>query len=201
MLIPSDQEILALHEQHAPNEAALDSVYTHCRIVADIAGQLLAASGFAADARLVRAGCLLHDIGVYRLYGDDGQLDHAQYIRHGVLGQELLQAAGFPEVICRFASHHTGVGLTRGDVLSQGLPLPPADYLAGTPEEELVMYADKFHTKTAPPSLLTAAAYAASVRQFGPDKEAAFARMRAVFGEPELAPLAAAYQQRIIGMD
>lgn len=201
MRIPSDQDILALHERHAPDRAALDSVYTHCRIVADIAAQLLAASGFAAHAGLVRAGCLLHDIGVYQLYDDDGQLDHAQYIRHGVLGHGLLQAAGFPEAICRFASHHTGVGLTRGDVLSQGLPLPPADYLAGTPEEEVVMYADKFHTKTTPPALLTAAAYAVSVRRFGAEKEAAFARMRAVFGEPELLPLAATYQQRIIGMD
>jgi len=200
MRIPTDQEILALHRRHAPTPAAFDQVYTHCRIVADIARQLLAESGYPADAALVRAGCLLHDIGVYPLYDEAGQLDQAGYIRHGVLGHELLREAGFPEVICRFASHHTGVGLTAQDVVRQELPLPPADYLADTAEETVVMYADKFHTKSSPPAFLTADAYAASVRRFGPDKVAAFAAMRAALGQPDLAPLAAAYGERVIGI-
>jgi putative nucleotidyltransferase with HDIG domain len=197
-MIPADEEILVLHQRYAPTPEALNAVYTHSRIVADIAGQLLAASGFAADPALVRAGCLLHDVGVYRLYDDAGRLDHAHYIRHGVLGYQLLAEAGFPPVICRFASHHTGVGLTRDDVLAQRLPVPPADYLADTPEEEVVMYADKFHTKTTPPALLTADAYAAVVRRFGSDKESAFKAMRARLGEPDLKSLAAAYRQRVI---
>jgi uncharacterized protein len=200
MRIPTDQEILELHQRHAPTPEALDLVYTHCQIVSAIAGQLLAASGFAADADLVRAGCLLHDVGVYPLYDDAGELDHARYIRHGILGYRLLREEGLPEVLCRFASHHTGVGLTRDDVVRQELPLPPADYLADTAEETVVMYADKFHTKKTPPTFLTADAYAAGVGRFGPDKAAAFAAMRAVLGEPDLAPLAAAYRQRVTGM-
>jgi uncharacterized protein len=200
MRIPTDGEILLLHEEHAPTPEALDLVYTHCQIVCAIAEQLLPASGFAADLALVRAGCLLHDIGVYPLYDAAGKLDHGQYIRHGVLGHELLRAAGLPEELCRFASHHTGVGLSAGDVLRQRLPLPPADYLADTAEETVVMYADKFHTKAAPPAFLTADAYAASVARFGADKEAAFAAMREALGEPDLAPLAAAYRQRVIGL-
>ncbi|HEX3713264.1 MAG TPA: HD domain-containing protein [Trebonia sp.] len=200
MWIPADQEILELHQRHAPTAAALELVYTHCQIVGAVAGQLLAASGFAANAALVRAGCLLHDVGVYPLYDEAGRLDHANYIRHGVLGYQLLRAEGLPEVICRFASHHTGVGLTRDDVVRQELPVPPADYLADTAEETVVMYADKFHTKSTPPAFLTADAYAASVGRYGPDKAAAFAAMRAALGEPDLAPLAAAYRQRVIGM-
>jgi uncharacterized protein len=78
--------------------------------------------------------------------------------------------------------------------------VPPADYLADTAEETVVMYADKFHTKSTPPAFLTADAYAASVGRYGPDKAAAFAAMRAALGEPDLAPLAAAYRQRVIGM-
>ena len=201
MRIPADEEIRALHQAQAPTPEAFDLVYTHCQIVGAVAGQLLTSSGFAADARLVRAGALVHDVGVYRLYDAAGRLDHAQYIRHGILGQELLRAAGYPEPVCRFAAHHTGTGLTRDDVLRQGLPLPPADYLAETPEETVVMYADKFHTKTSPPAFLTAAAYARGLRRFGPDKEAAFAAMRGQLGEPDLAPLARAYGQRIIGAD
>src|ERR1700742_3912027 len=118
MRIPTEEEILALHERHAPTPRALDLVYSHCQIVAAVAAQLLDRSGFAAGAALVRAGCLLHDIGVYRLYDKPGRWDDgAPYIRHGVLGYELLAGEGYPEAVCRFASHHTGVGLSAEDVL------------------------------------------------------------------------------------
>jgi len=198
MRVPVDEEILALHEKHAPTAAALDSVYTHCLIVCGIAEQLRVRSGAGLDLALIRAGSLLHDVGVYRLYDDAGQPDHASYIRHGLLGYQLLREEGLPEELCRFASHHTGMGLTKDDVIRQRLPLPPADYLAETGEEELVMYADKFHSKTSPPALLTAGAYAASVRRFGADKVAAFEAMRARFGDPDLAPFASAYGHRIV---
>ncbi len=201
MRIPADEEILAVHHAHAPTPAAFDLVYTHCQIVAAVASQLLESSGFGADPALVRAGALLHDVGVYCLYDSGGRLDQENYIRHGILGQQLLREAGFPAVICRFAAHHTGVGLTRDDVLAQHLPVPPADYLAETPEETVVMYADKFHSKTAPPVFLTAAAYAVNVRRYGADKAAAFQAMRDQLGEADLAPLARFYGQRVIGAD
>jgi uncharacterized protein len=206
MRIPDDEEIFALHARHAPTPEALAVVYTHSEIVRRIAAELLAGLASVADstvadgteagdidAALVRAGCLLHDIGVYRLYDAAGRLGHTGYIRHGVLGHELLAEEGYPETLCRFASRHTGVGITREDVLRQELPLPPADYTAQTPEEALVMYADKFHTKSTPPSFLTADTYTAEVTWFGADKPAAFTRLRARFGEPDLVALSAAY--------
>ncbi len=201
MRIPDDEEIFALHVRHAPTPEALAVVYTHSEIVRRIALRLLDGPGPVLDgtgaeginAGLVRAGSLLHDVGVYRLYDAAGRLGHTGYIRHGVLGHELLAEAGYPEELCRFASRHTGVGITREDVRRQELPLPPADYIAQTPEEALVMYADKFHTKSTPPSFLTAETYAAEVARFGPDKPAAFARLRERFGDPDLAALSAAY--------
>jgi uncharacterized protein len=200
MRIPTDEEILRLHEKHAPTADALKLVYTHCLIVCGIVEQLHSRStaGRELDVDLARAGSLLHDIGVYRLYDDAGYLDRGNYIRHGILGYELLQEEGFPETICRFASHHTGVGLTRDDVIAQRLPLPPADYLADTGEERIVMYADKFHSKKTPPVFFTAPAYAARVRRFGPEKVAAFQAMRATFGDPDLEPFIAAYGHRVI---
>ncbi len=198
MRIPADKDIRALHEKHAPTPEALDSVYTHCLIVAEMAGQLMARNpGLRADPELVRAGALLHDIGVYRLYDDAGQLRAENYIRHGVLGEDLLAAEGLPRRIRRFASHHTGVGITKDDVARQRLPLPSADYLAETAEEELVMYADKFHSKSRPPAFLTGAAYSARVSRFGADKTTAFGAMLARYGEPDVAALAAAYGQRL----
>ncbi len=181
MDLPTDDEIRALHERFAPNAAAFELVYTHCRIVCEIAESLLDTD---LDRALVRAGALLHDIGVYRLAAGEA------YIRHGILGRELLGATDVPEVVARFCDHHTGVGLNRDDVLRQGLPLPPDDYLAETPEQELVMYADKFHSKTTPPRFVTAASYAEATGRFGGDNTARFAALRERYGEPDLAGLA-----------
>ncbi|MFE2279550.1 HD domain-containing protein [Streptomyces sp. NPDC059454] len=186
MRIPGPEEIRALHQKHAPNAEAFTLVHTHCEIVWSVAERLISASRLDVDAELVRAGCLLHDIGVYRLYGDDGRLDHANYVRHGLLGHELLAEEGLPEPLCRFCSHHTGVGVTKDDVLRQGLPIPPVDYLAVTREERLVMYADKFHSKSRPSAFLSPDAYAAHVRRFGEEKVTAFAALRAEFGDPDL---------------
>jgi uncharacterized protein len=206
MRIPTDKEILALHEKHAPAPGALDLVYAHCVIVCAVAEQLCSRPGSglgvdidAVDIDTVRAGSLLHDIGVYRLYDDAGDLDHANYIRHGLVGYELLRAEGLPETICRFASHHTGVGLSRDDVIAQRLPIPPADYLAETGEERLVMYADKFHSKTTPPVFRTAPACAARLRRFGEEKVRAFQAMRDAFGEPDLAALSKTYGDPVVG--
>ncbi|KAB2368126.1 HD domain-containing protein [Actinomadura montaniterrae] len=198
MRIPGDGEIRALHERLAPSRKAFDLVWTHCVIVCRIAERLMDAGGLDVDKELVRAGCLLHDVGVYRLYDITGEFDHRQYVRHGVLGHELLAEEGFSEALCRFCSHHTGMGLTRDDIERQNLPLPPADYLAETGEERLVMYADKFHSKTDPPSFVNASSYAVHVRRFGGDKVAAFKEMRDLYGEPDLEPLATEYGHTLV---
>ncbi|MFI2761954.1 HD domain-containing protein [Streptomyces echinatus] len=193
MSLPSVEEIRALHEKYAPTQEALDLVFTHCEIVWTIAEQLIARSSLQVDPAQVRAGCLLHDIGVYSLYDVDGRIDHGNYIRHGILGHEILSNEKYPEHLCRFCSCHTGVGLTKHDIISQGLPLPPCDYLAETAEERLVMYADKFHSKTTPPKFFSAPAYAQFVRRFGDEKAEAFNTLRAEFGEPNLTAMAAHY--------
>lgn len=196
MIIPSDQQIRALHERHAPHEEAFALVWTHCEIVCAIAEQLM--DGHDLNVELVRAGALLHDIGVYRLYDSDGKLDGPRYVTHGLRGQELLRAEGLPDALCRICAHHTGVGISRADVLAQALPLPPADYLATTAEERLVMYADKFHSKKSPPVFNSAEAFAASIGRFGADKPARFAALRTEFGTPDLAPLARLYQHALV---
>jgi uncharacterized protein len=187
MRIPGDDEIRALHERFAPTREAFDAVYTHCVIVCRIAESLAGEE----DLALVRAGALLHDLGVYRVDGE--------YIRHGLLGHGMLRDLGFPETLCRFCSCHTGVGITAGDVRRQNLPIPVGDYVAETAEERLVMYADKFHSKKSPPVFLTAAAYLTSVRRFGEDKADAFTVMVRDYGEPELSILSTEYGHSITG--
>lgn len=198
MIVPSDEEIRALHHKYAPTRKAFDLVFTHCTIVCAIAEQLIDRSGLTLDRALVRAGCLLHDIGVYRLYDRSGRLDHTRYVSHGVPGHQILAEEGLPETLCRFCSHHTGMGLTRKDIRDQGLPLPEADHLAETVEEELVMYADKFHSKRTPPVFVSADTYAASVTRFGEDKAIRFKELRSCFGVPDLAPLVSAHGHALL---
>ena len=193
MQLPTDDRILALHERFAPHRAALDLVWTHCGIVARLAAQVVQRLDAPVDARLVRAGALLHDIGVYELYDSRGDLDHGRYVRHGVLGHELLRRVGLPEALCRFCSCHTGVGITADDVVAQRLPLPVRDYVATSLEEQVVMYADTFHSKTAPPVFVTAPTYARQLRAFGAGKVALFEGMVERFGEPDLRELSRAH--------
>ncbi|WP_433162844.1 HDIG domain-containing metalloprotein [Kribbella sp. CA-247076] len=187
MQLPTDRELRALHRDHAPTRGAFESVFVHCELVCRIAEQFL--PGLDVDGDLVRAGCLLHDIGVYRLYDDSGVLDSVGYIRHGVLGHELLHDLGFPDELARFCSRHTGVGLTRDDVRRQALPIPVDDYVPGTPEEELVLYADKFHSKRTPPVFVSGDAYSALVARWGADKVTTFGRLRQRYGDPDLESL------------
>jgi uncharacterized protein len=196
--IPGDDEIRALHERYAPGDAAFEAVWTHCVIVSEIAERIMDGAGLAVDADLVRAGCLLHDLGVYRLYGPSGKIDGSGYVRHGVLGHAILRDEGFPEEICRFCSCHTGVGLTRDDIVRQRLPVPAGDYVAESGEERLVMYADKFHSKTDPPTFVSAATYAGHVRRYGEEKVRVFEAMRESFGEPDLGPLLEKYGQGLV---
>jgi uncharacterized protein len=198
MRIPTDEEIRALHKEYAPTRRAFDLIYTHSNIVCALAEEVVDRRQLTLDIDLVRAGSLLHDIGVYRLYGPSGEIDHASYVRHGVLGYELLHSLGFPDAVCRFCSCHIGMGLSREDVIMQGLPLPVDDYLATNREEELVMFADKFHSKTTPPAFLTASSYAWKARHFGEDKVAAFTSMLERFGEPDLGPLLKAYGHGLV---
>jgi len=61
--------------------------------------------------------------------------------------------------------------------------------MAESGEERLVMYADKFHSKTDPPTFVSAATYARHVRRYGEEKVRVFEAMRESFGEPDLGPL------------
>lgn len=188
------EEIVSLHKKYAPSDTVYDLVFTHCRIVRDIALQLIADNHLSVDRDLVVTGALLHDIGVHPLFGVDSKLRRdVNYITHGTDGEMILRNEGYPEYICRFASHHTGVGLSRDDIVTQKLPLPQKDYLAENDEELLVMYADKFHSKTTPPYFNSYEWYKEYISRFGLHKSVAFKQMAYQFGKPDLRRLQAEY--------
>ena len=192
---PTEHESKALHRKYATSEEAYNRIFTHCLIVWDIAQLLIEDMQLDIDVELVKAGCLLHDIGAYSLF-HDGRFDEGAYITHGIVGYELLKKEGYDERLCRMASHHTGVGLSKTDIEQQGLPLPDEDFLAETIEEELVMYADKFHSKY--PRFNSYEGYKKTVSKFGDDKVRRLEELASLFGVPDLKSLADRYDQPLV---
>ena len=196
MQIPTLSDITELHQKYAPDEVALESVWTHCQIVRDLSLQI-AENITDINIELLTAGALLHDIGVYKLY-IGGVLDTANYITHGLRGYELLQKEYLDDSVCRFALLHTGVGISKQEVIDQKLPIPARNYIADTMEEKIVMYADKFHSKTTPPTFNSGAWYAENIRsKFGELKAQQFKQFITKFGEPDLSQLAQRYSHNI----
>lgn len=87
------------------------------------------------------------------------------------------------------------MGISKTDVTAQNLPLPCEDYFAETEEEELIMYADKFHSKN--PQFNSFESYSEHISKFGEDKVKKFAELAEKFGVPELNELAQKYNQPI----
>lgn len=190
----SIEELEALHRKYAPSDETFDLVFTHCLIVRDIAIALASKSNLKLDMQLVETGAMLHDIGVYPLFGIDNKLKPgANYIRHGIEGEKILKNENLPIAVQRIASHHTGVGLTKHDIRTQKLALPERDLLAETDEELLVMYADKFHSKTEPPFFNSFEWYSNFISKFGDDKKSEFESMAEKFGKPNLEPFIEKY--------
>ena len=161
----------------------------HSRKVADLAvklGQRLVAKGEPVDLEFVEEAAMLHDIGMCRTdapgihcYGTE------PYIRHGILGRQMLDAIGLFRH-GRVCERHTGAGITAAEIIDQHLPIdPPRDLLPESVEEKLVCYADKFFSKSRieePPKTLERVRK--SLAKFGDDSVVRFDEMATLFGEP-----------------
>ena len=156
------------------------------------------------DERLAVIGGLLHDVGTYRVLKHDGsdggpvQFDGPRYILHGLLGYRLLIDEGVDESVALFARNHTGVGLTRRQVVSQQLPLPPDDYAPTTLEQEVVMVADKYNSKSVPPKFLTAQSYANKAARFGEENRQRWLKLVRRYGVPNIPALADRFHMRMV---
>ena len=99
------------------------------------------------DLDFISQAAMLHDIGILQTGAAGIQCRHGRpYICHGVIGRDMLERHGLRQhaLICE---RHVGAGISRQDILSNGLPLPVRDMLPITLEEIIVCYADKFFSK------------------------------------------------------
>lgn len=162
-----DQLIDKYYSDNAPLREIL---LTHSRSVADMALDVACRHPeLGIDETFLYEAAMLHDIGVFLTDAPGIQcFGHEPYIKHGLLGGELLRREGLPRH-ARVAERHTGTGLTREMILRQALPLPLADYSPETIEEQLICYADKFFSKSHLERVRTPEQVLKSLEKFGAD--------------------------------
>ena len=133
---------------YAPDSRSFQILMEHGRLVA---GKALAVAARVAhlqpDLKFIESAAQLHDIGIYLTNSPVLDCHGSEpYIRHGVLGREILDALGHPRhgLVCE---RHVGVGISVEDIRRFSLPLPERDMLPMTLEEQIICYADKFFSK------------------------------------------------------
>lgn len=101
-----------------------------------------------ADEVFIEEAALLHDIGIVKVDAPRIACCGTEpYIRHGILGAEILRSEGMERhaLVCE---RHTGTGLTLKQITEQDLPLPQRDMQPVSIEEQIICFADKFFSKT-----------------------------------------------------
>ncbi len=156
---------------------------THSQKVADMAMRIADKHPeLNLDRQFVYEAAMLHDIGIVKTDAPSIHcLGTEHYLRHGVLGAEILREEGLPQH-ARVAERHTGTGLTAKSIVEQELPLPPMDLTPETLEEQLICYADKFYSKTHLEREKTYEQARHSLLRFGEDGLAVFDRWYDLFG-------------------
>lgn len=137
--LPSrEQAIELLRKNSCPPK-----VISHCEAVAELAMETaskLEQKDLKIDISLVEAGALLHDLGRSKTHTVD----------HAVIGGQLAESAGLPELVVRIIKRHVGGGITAEE--AEKLGWPKDVYMPLTLEEKIVSYADKLieQSKKAP---------------------------------------------------
>jgi uncharacterized protein len=133
--LPSrEQAIELLRKNHCSPQ-----VISHCVSVADLAVETagkLGEKGYKIDILLVEAGALLHDLGRSKTHTVD----------HSLVGAQIAQAIGLPELVIKIIKRHVGAGITAEE--AQWLGWPKDTYSPQTLEEKVVCYADKLIDKS-----------------------------------------------------
>lgn len=166
-----------------PSGSRLRDIYLrHCRSVADEAITIARTKQLPIPEADIEAAAMLHDIGIFLCDAPDIECHGDQpYIRHGILGAQLLIRHGAPQFIADIAERHTGAGLTPDDIISQKLPLEPRDYSPRTTLERLICYADKFYSKSGSMQRKPIEKVIRSMSRFSPDTLQRFLSMQREF--------------------
>jgi uncharacterized protein len=172
-----------INKYYEPGSELYNILTRHSNSVAELALKIADAHALPLDRDEIRAGAMLHDIGIVRT---DAPGIHChgteKYIKHGTIGAAMLRAEGLPEWVARIAERHTGAGLTAADIRAMNLPLPTdVDLVPETQLEKLICYADKFYSKSGDMQQKSLERVRLSMSKFSPETLARFEALHREF--------------------
>lgn len=172
-------------DKYYPVGTRLRDIYLkHCRAVAREALSIARRCNLPLDPGEIEAAAMLHDIGIYATHAPSiGCLGSEPYIRHGIIGAELLRREGAGEPYALVAERHTGSGLSADDIRRGSLPLPQQDFLPLSLLEKLICYADKFYSKSGDMKRKSIDEVQKSIAAFGEESALRFSRLHELFGQ------------------
>ena len=142
------EPVKIIEKYYEKNSSLYDILITHSVCVKDKAIEIaLKNKKLNPDLDFIKEASLLHDIGIFLTNAPKiSCFGKHPYICHGILGRELLEKEGlFKEsLVCE---RHTGVGITKEEIIKNNLPLPKRDMLPSAIEEKIICLADKFFSK------------------------------------------------------
>lgn len=106
-----------------------DYIIDHCKVVYERSKDITKFYD-NVDLDLIKAGCMLHDVGRTITNG----------IEHAYLGADLLRDLEVDEKICLITERHIGAGITAEE--AKALGLPDRNYIPETIEEKIVAHSD-----------------------------------------------------------
>lgn len=193
------QQIQALHRKYAPNDTEYDLVFTHGKIVAEIALWCADNIDEPVNREALETAAVLHDIGSYPFVGAvSTSLEYRKsYPQHAIVGARILADEGLPEAVSSIVETHVLLGITPTEIETAGWALPARSYEPTTIEGRLLCYADRFHTKLPTPVFYSFDTYLKRLEDNFPAQAQKFKDWSAEFGVPDIAALAKKYQQPI----
>ena len=198
MSMITTQRIEELHRKYAPNDKVYELVYGHCRVVNEIAQWCATniSSKETVDTELLASAALLHDIGTYVLFDDNGKVGNERlYPLHAILSAKIIADEGIDGRVASLVETHILLGLSKREIIEKPWPLPARDYIPSSVEGELLCYADRFHSKK--PTFNAYDTFLARLKEGMPEQAAKFEEWSKRFGLPDIEALAKKYQQPI----
>lgn len=157
----------------------------HSAQVAVLAQKLARRNNLPLTPSVIENAAMLHDIGIVLTDAPSIECHGTEhYLRHGILGAEILRRCGAGEMYARVAERHTGSGLTADEIKAENMPLPCKDLLPETVLEKLICYADKFYSKSGDMERKSFDRVRASMARHGDGALRRFDELVELFGKP-----------------
>lgn len=131
----SEKEAIRLLKKYSTTKNDFNKVLRHSKAVQKVALNI-GKKVKNIDLDFIKTASLLHDIGRFEC-----RPESKDSIKHGIIGRDILMKEGLPEYAL-IAERHLGAGISKEDILEQGLELPLKDYIPTSKEERIIAHAD-----------------------------------------------------------